>query len=129
MDKRSLGIGVSDIFSNRLFTSDEIEVKTRLTSFIPSLHNNLTAQREIEKLQTGRWSLFFIFSLSRYKENNKVVGVSIDCFRESPKGRFCHPFIPSFNQLGLMLNLIFMGVDKAIKAAERFIVVNPNIID
>ncbi|PSV15834.1 diguanylate phosphodiesterase [Photobacterium kishitanii] len=126
MDKRSLGIGVSDIFSNRLFTSDEIEVKTRLTSFIPSLHNNLTAQREIEKLQTeGEFILYFQPQVDI--KNNKVSGCEVLIRFRNHQGQILPPtFIPAFNQLGLMPELDLWVLDKAIKAAERFIVVNPN---
>ncbi|WP_058119498.1 EAL domain-containing protein [Photobacterium kishitanii] len=127
MDKRSLGIGVSDIFSNRLFTSDEIEVKTRLTSFIPSLHNNLTAQREIEKLQAeGEFILYFQPQVDI--KNNKVSGCEVLIRFRNHQGLILPPtFIPAFNQLGLMPELDLWVLDKAIKAAERFIVVNPNL--
>ncbi|OBU27891.1 diguanylate phosphodiesterase [Photobacterium kishitanii] len=127
MDKRSLGIGVSDIFSNRLFTSDEIEVKTRLTSFIPSLHNNLTAQREIEKLQAeGEFILYFQPQVDI--KNNKVSGCEVLIRFRNHQGQILPPtFIPAFNQLGLMPELDLWVLDKAIKAAERFIVVNPNL--
>lgn len=126
MDKRSLGIGVSDIFSNRLFTSDEIEVKTRLTSFIPSLHNNLTAQREIEKLQAeGEFILYFQPQVDI--KNNNVTGCEVLIRFKNHQGNILPPtFIPAFNKLGLMPELDLWVLDKAIKAAERFIVVNPD---
>lgn len=126
MDKRSLGIGVSDIFSNRLFTSDEIEAKTRLTSFIPSLHNNLSAQKEIEKLQVdGEFILYFQPQVDI--ENNKVVGCEALIRFRNHQGKILPPtFISSFNQLGLMPELDLWVLNKAIKSAERFIKVNPN---
>ncbi|PSU84797.1 diguanylate phosphodiesterase [Photobacterium phosphoreum] len=126
MDKRSLGVGISDIFSNRLFTSDEIEVKTRLTSFIPSLHNNLAAQREIEKLQNeGEFILYFQPQVDI--ENNKVAGCEALLRFKNNQGKVLPPiFIAAFNQLGLMPELDLWVLDKAIQAAEKFIVVNPN---
>ena len=126
MDKRSLGVGISDIFSNRLFTSDEIEVKTRLTSFIPSLHNNLAAQREIEKLQNeGEFILYFQPQVDI--ENNKVAGCEALLRFKNNQGQVLSPtFIAAFNQLGLMPELDLWVLDKAIQAAEKFIVVNPN---
>lgn len=126
MDKRSLGVGISDIFSNRLFTSDEIEVKTRLTSFIPSLHNNLAAQREIEKLQNeGEFILYFQPQVDI--ENNKVAGCEALLRFKNNQGQVLPPtFIAAFNQLGLMPELDLWVLDKAIQAAEKFIVVNPN---
>ena len=126
MDKRSLGVGISDVFSNRLFTSDEIEVKTRLTSFIPSLHNNLTAQREIEKLQTeGEFILYFQPQVDI--EYDKITGCEALLRFKNNQGKVLPPtFIAAFNQLGLMPELDLWVLDKAIQAAEKFIVVNPN---
>ena len=126
MDKRSLGIGVSDIFSNRLFTSDEIEAKTRLTSFIPSLHNNLRDQRKIEKLQeSGEFILYYQPQVDI--KNNCVVGCeALIRFRDN-KGKILPPtFISAFNQLGLMPELDLWVLDKAVQAAEKFIIINPN---
>lgn len=128
MDKRSLGIGVSDILSNRLFTSDEIESKTRLTSFIPSLHSNLIAQRNIEKLQnSGEFILYFQPQVNI--ENNRIAGCEVLLRFKNKQGEILPPtFIEDFNQLGLMPELDFWVLDKAIKSAERFIVVNPDFV-
>ncbi|SMY16368.1 Lichenan permease IIC component [Photobacterium aquimaris] len=128
MDKRSLGIGVSDILSNRLFTSDEIESKTRLTSFIPSLHNNLIAQRNIEKLQnSGEFILYFQPQVNI--DNNRIVGCEVLLRFQNKQGEILPPtFIEDFNQLGLMPELDFWVLDKAIKSAERFIVVNSDFV-
>ncbi|SMY35084.1 EAL domain-containing protein [Photobacterium andalusiense] len=128
MDKRSLGIGVSDILSNRLFTSDEIESKTRLTSFIPSLHNNLISQRKIEKLQnSGEFILYFQPQVNI--ENSRIVGCEVLLRFKNNKDEILPPtFIDDFNQLGLMPELDFWVLDKAIKSAERFIVVNPDFV-
>ena len=128
MDKRSLGIGVSDILSNRLFTSDEIESKTRLTSFIPSLHSNLVAQRNIEKLQnSGEFILYFQPQVNI--ENNRIAGCEVLLRFQNKQGKILPPtFIEDFNQLGLMPELDFWVLDKAIKSAERFIVVNPDFV-
>ena len=126
MDKRSLGIGVSDIFSNRLFTSDEIEVKTRLTSFIPSLHINLSAQQQIEKLQAeGEFILYYQPQVDI--KNNKISGYEALIRFRNHQGNILPPtFISAFNQLGLMPELDLWVLDKAIKAAEKFIVINPD---
>ncbi|MCD9495363.1 EAL domain-containing protein [Photobacterium carnosum] len=125
MDKRSLGIGVSDIFSNRLFTSDEIESKTRLTSFIPSLHNNLRAQKKIEKLQgDGEFILYYQPQVDI--ENNCIVGCEALIRFRNHQGKILPPtFISDFNQLGLMPELDLWVLDNAIKAAEKFIIINP----
>lgn len=60
MDQRSVGIDLSDMFKNRFFSNDEIEVRTKLTSFIPSMQSNFDAQKEVENLQTnGSFVLFY----------------------------------------------------------------------
>ncbi|PST89533.1 diguanylate phosphodiesterase [Photobacterium sp. NCIMB 13483] len=125
MDKRSLGIGVSDIFSNRLFTSDEIESKTRLTSFIPSLHDNLRAQKKIEKLQDdGEFILYYQPQVDI--TNNSIVGCEALLRFRDHQGKILPPtFISNFNQLGLMPELDLWVLDNAIKAAEKFIIINP----
>ncbi|MEC6798159.1 EAL domain-containing protein [Photobacterium sp. S4TG1] len=126
MDKRSLGIGVSDIFSNRLFTSEDIESKTRLTSFIPSLHDNLRAQRSIEKLQNdGEFILYYQPQVDI--KNNRIVGCEALIRFRNHQGKILPPtFISDFNQLGLMPELDLWVLDNAIKAAEKFIIINPN---
>ncbi|SKA00358.1 EAL domain-containing protein [Photobacterium toruni] len=126
MDKRSLGIGVSDIFSNRLFTSDEIESRTRSTSFIPSLHNNLRDQREIEKLQaSGEFILYYQPQVDI--KNNRIVGCEALIRFKNNQGKILPPtFLAAFNQLGLMPELDLWVLDKAVKATEKIIIVNPN---
>ncbi|WP_305458817.1 EAL domain-containing protein [Photobacterium leiognathi] len=120
MDKRNLGIGVSDVFSNRLFTSDEIEVKTRLTSFIPSLHQNLKAQKEIERLQAeGEFLLYFQPQVD--VKTNKVISFETLIRYQNNEGKILPPtFLAAFRQLGLMPDLDFWVFDKALRAGERF---------
>ncbi|PQJ62185.1 EAL domain-containing protein [Photobacterium angustum] len=127
MDKRNLGIGVSDVFSNRLFTSDEIEVKTRLTSFIPSLHQNLKAQKEIERLQAeGEFLLYFQPQVD--VNTNKIISFETLIRYQNNDGKILPPtFLSAFNQLGLMPDLDYWVFDKALRAGERFAKVNENI--
>ncbi|WP_305844551.1 PTS transporter subunit EIIC [Photobacterium leiognathi] len=120
MDKRNLGIGVSDVFSNRLFTSDEIEVKTRLTSFIPSLHQNLKAQKEIERLQAeGEFLLYFQPQVD--VKTNKVISFETLIRYQNNEGKILPPtFLAAFRQLGLMPDLDFWVFDKALRAGSVF---------
>lgn len=53
MDKRSVGVDVSSMFRTHVFKDDEVAVKSKLNSFIPSIQDNINAQREVEQLQNS----------------------------------------------------------------------------
>ncbi|MGF1758540.1 EAL domain-containing protein [Photobacterium sagamiensis] len=120
MDKRSLGLDLSSTFNNRFFTTDEIEAKTKLTSFIPSMQSNLDAQKEVEKLQSdGEFLLYYQPQVDVV--TNKIVALEALLRYRTDEGKIKPPtFIRSFNQLGLMPDLDFWVFERAVKAAETY---------
>ncbi|PSU59570.1 diguanylate phosphodiesterase [Photobacterium aphoticum] len=118
MDQRSVGIDLSDMFKNRFFSNDEIEVRTKLTSFIPSMQSNFDAQKEVENLQTnGSFVLFYQPQVDII--TGKVVALEALIRHQNREGRISAPsFLPAFNQLGLMPDLDFWVLEHAIADAE-----------
>lgn len=126
MDKRSLGVDVTSIFNNRFFTSDEIEAKSKLTSFIPSLHKNLQAQREVEKLQQeGEFILYFQPQVDIHSK--KVVAMETLLRYRDSDGNIRPPtFLSSFTQLGLMPELDFWVIERSVQMMTPLAEKNPD---
>ena len=118
MDQRSAGIDLSDMFKNRFFTSNEIEVRSKLTSFIPSMQSNFEAQKEVEALQSnGSFLLYYQPQVDI--TTGKVVALEALVRHQSHDGKISPPtFLASFNQLGLMPDLDFWVLEHAIADAE-----------
>ncbi|MGF1688326.1 EAL domain-containing protein [Photobacterium japonica] len=118
MDQRSTGIDLTDMFKNRFFTSSEIEVRTKLTSFIPSMQSNFEAQKEVEALQSNG-SFLLYYQPQMDITTGKVVALEALVRHQSHNGKISPPtFLPSFNQLGLMPDLDFWVLEHAIADAE-----------
>ena len=115
MDIRSEQLNFAHIFNNQFFGSDEIEVKAKLTSYIPSMHRNFQAQHDIERLQT-EGEMIVVFQ-------PQVAILSKDIRSLETLLRFkCHngdirppTFIDSFQQLGLMPELDFWVLNQSLK--------------
>ncbi|WP_253952065.1 EAL domain-containing protein [Photobacterium sanctipauli] len=120
MDKRSTGLDLSSIFNNRFFNDEEIQTRSRLTSFIPSLQSNLEAQKEVESLQSN--GSFVLHYQPQVDVNTQdVVGFEVLIRYQTKDGKIKPPyFLKSFSQLGLMPELDFWVIDHAVKAAAPY---------
>ncbi|WP_044620851.1 EAL domain-containing protein [Photobacterium gaetbulicola] len=125
MDKRSLGVDVSSIFRTHFFKDDELPLKSKLNSFIPSIQDNMNAQREVEKLQSsGSFVLYYQPQLDI--QRSEVVALEALLRHEDVNGRVTGPtFLKSFGQLGLLADVDLWVLEKAISDASEM-VYSPN---
>ncbi|MBC7004459.1 PTS sugar transporter subunit IIC/EAL domain-containing protein [Photobacterium sp. BZF1] len=121
MDKRSVGVDVSSIFRTHVFRDDEVAVKSKLNSFIPSIQDNINAQREVEQLQnSGSFVLYYQPQVDI--KSSSVVGFEALIRHEDVQGRVKGPiFLKSFGQLGLLSDVDFWVLEKAISDASEMV--------
>ncbi|WP_305462284.1 EAL domain-containing protein [Photobacterium leiognathi] len=84
------------------------------------MHQNLKAQKEIERLQAeGEFLLYFQPQVD--VKTNKVISFETLIRYQNNEGKILPPtFLAAFRQLGLMPDLDFWVFDKALRAGERF---------
>ena len=121
MDKRSVGVDVSSIFRTHVFRDDEVAIKSKLNSFIPSIQDNINAQREVEQLQnSGSFVLYYQPQVDI--KSSSVVGFEALIRHEDVQGRVKGPtFLKSFGQLGLLSDVDFWVLEKAISDASEMV--------
>ena len=121
MDKRSVGVDVSSIFRTHVFRDDEVAIKSKLNSFIPSIQDNINAQREVEQLQnSGSFVLYYQPQVDI--KSSTVVGFEALIRHEDVQGRVKGPtFLKSFGQLGLLSDVDFWVLEKAISDASEMV--------
>ncbi|WP_082008699.1 EAL domain-containing protein [Photobacterium gaetbulicola] len=121
MDKRSLGVDVSSIFRTHFFKDDELPVKSKLNSFIPSIQDNMNAQREVEKLQSsGSFVLYYQPQVDI--QRSEVVALEALLRHEDVNGRVMGPtFLKSFGQLGLLADVDLWVLETAISDASEMV--------
>ena len=121
MDKRSLGVDVSSMFRTHVFKDDEVPVKSKLNSFIPSIQDNMNAQREVEQLQnSGSFVLHYQPQVDIHSA--EVVALEALIRHEDVKGRVMGPtFLKSFGQLGLLSDVDFWVLERAISDASEMV--------
>ncbi|WEM44330.1 EAL domain-containing protein (plasmid) [Photobacterium sp. DA100] len=121
MDKRSLGVDVSSIFRTHFFKDDEVPVKSKLNSFIPSIQDNMNAQREVEELQSnGAFVLYYQPQVDI--QRSEVVALEALLRHEDVNGRVTGPtFLKSFGQLGLLADVDLWVLEKAISDASEMV--------
>lgn len=121
MDQRSLGVDVSSIFRTHFFKGDEVPIKSKLNSFIPSIQDNINAQREVEQLQnSGSFLLYYQPQVD--VQSAEVVALEALIRHEDVKGRIKGPtFLKSFGQLGLLSDVDFWVLETAISDASEMV--------
>ncbi|MGR6837571.1 EAL domain-containing protein [Aliivibrio wodanis] len=120
MDTFSLGKTTMDSLSERFFSSEKIDTTKALGSYIPHLSTNIAAQKEVERLhKTGEFILFY---QPQYDiETKSVSSLEVLIRHRSYNGDITPPyFIESFSQLGLMPELDFWVIEKAIASASTY---------
>ncbi|MEZ8739794.1 EAL domain-containing protein [Photobacterium swingsii] len=120
MDTRSEGIDLMRIFNRRFFINGDMDVKSKLASFIPSMHSNLQAQRDIERLNTdGEMILYYQPQVD--VENEQIVGMEALLRYRTHTGDILPPtFIRSFSQLQMMPELDYWVMEQAIQATSPY---------
>ncbi|MGF1692132.1 EAL domain-containing protein [Photobacterium kagoshimensis] len=120
MDKRSDGIDLMRIFNRRFFINGDIDAKSKLASFIPSMQSNLQAQRDVERLNTeGEMILYYQPQVD--VENSQIVGMEALLRYRTHQGTVLPPtFIQSFSQLKMMPQLDYWVLEQAIQATAPY---------
>ena len=121
MDKRSQGVDVSSMFRTHVFKDNEVAVKSKLNSFIPSIQDNINAQREVEQLQNS--GSFVLYYQPQVDINSaKVVAFEALIRHVDEEGRIKGPtFLKSFSQLGLLSDVDFWVLEQAISDASEMV--------
>lgn len=120
MDALSLGASQVDSLSERFFSSEKIDTTKALGSYIPQLSINIAAQKEVEKFhKTGDFILYY---QPQYNIKTKqVTSLEVLIRHRSYTGDITPPyFIDSFSQLGLMPDLDFWVIERAITVASTY---------
>ncbi|MGR5065137.1 EAL domain-containing protein [Photobacterium sp. DNB22_13_2] len=121
MDQRSLGVDVSSIFHTHFFKGDEVPIKSKLNSFIPSIQDNINAQREVERLQNSG-SFLLHYQPQVDIQSAEVVALEALIRHEDVRGRVKGPtFLKSFGQLGLLSDVDFWVLETAISDASEMV--------
>lgn len=114
MDRHSVGLDLSSVINNRFFSSDSIEGSSKLTSFIPSMQLNISAQKEVEGLyRSGSFILYYQPQVDIH--TGQVIAVEALIRHISDDGKLRSPsFLHAFGQLGLMPELDSWVVERAV---------------
>ncbi len=121
MDKRTVNFDFLSLFNDRFSAEDEIEVRSKFTSYIPSMHQNFEAQRSLEKLQSeGDMVLYFQPQVSVEKKKIESVEVLLR-YKRHDGGVFPPSFIESFKHLNLMPELDLWVLNQTLKETKRAI--------
>ena len=125
MDKLSIGRTALDSLTERFFSSEKIDTTKAIGSYIPHLTKNIAAQKEVDRLhKTGNFILYY---QPQYNiKQKKVVSLEVLIRHRSYSGKITPPtFIQSFSELGLLAELDFWVLEKAITTASIY-ADNPN---
>jgi lactose/cellobiose-specific phosphotransferase system IIC component len=120
MDKLSMGRTALDSLTERFFSSEKIDTTKAIGSYIPHLSINMAAQKTIEHLhKTGDFILYY---QPQYDiEKQKVISLEVLIRHRSYSGFISPPsFIESFSELGLLPELDFWVLEKAIVTASLY---------
>ena len=120
MDKLSMGRTALDSLTERFFSSEKIDTTKAIGSYIPHLTKNMAAQKEVEHLhKTGDFILYY---QPQYNVKlKKVVSLEVLIRHRSYSGKITPPtFIQSFSELGLLAELDFWVLEKAITTASLY---------
>lgn len=120
MDKLSIGRTALDSLTERFFSSEKIDTTKAIGSYIPHLTKNMAAQKEVEHLhKTGDFILYY---QPQYNvKQNKVTSLEALIRHRSYSGKITPPnFIQSFSELGLLAELDFWVLERAIMTASLY---------
>jgi EAL domain-containing protein (putative c-di-GMP-specific phosphodiesterase class I)/cellobiose-specific phosphotransferase system component IIC len=121
MDKRTVKFDFLDLFNDRFSGIDEIEVRSKFTSYIPSMHKNFEAQRELEKLQ-HEGDMILYFQPQVVVENKTVCSLEVLLRYKKHNGEILSPyFISSFKHLNLMPELDLWVLNQALKESKCYL--------
>ncbi len=120
MDKLSMGKTALDSLTERFFTSEKIDTTKAIGSYIPHLSINMAAQKNVEHLhKTGDFILYYQPQYDIDKQ--KVISLEALIRHRSYSGYITPPtFIESFSELGLLPELDFWVLEKAISTASLY---------
>ncbi len=120
MDKLSMGKTALDSLTERFFSSEKIDTTKAIGSYIPHLSINMAAQKTVEHLhKTGDFILYYQPQYDVDKQ--KVISLEALIRHRSYSGHITPPtFIDSFSELGLLPELDFWVLEKAIATANNY---------
>ncbi|MGR6859085.1 EAL domain-containing protein [Aliivibrio salmonicida] len=120
MDKLSMGRAALDSLTERFFSSEKIDTTKATNSYIPHFSINMAAQKTVEHLhKTGDFILYYQPQYDVDKQ--KVISLEALIRHRSYSGHITPPtFIDSFSELGLLPELDFWVLEKAIATANNY---------
>ncbi|MCL6263026.1 EAL domain-containing protein [Craterilacuibacter sp. RT1T] len=103
----------------------KLEVTTQQHNYIAQMHSNFQAQKEVETLQKeGSFELFYQPQIAL--ESGRIVGVEVLLRHKGTDGVIKPPtFIASFDCLGLMPELDFWVLERAVMAGRELEAMGP----